>query len=176
LREFVVAASGAPRFRAKFGPTGTLFPDLHTPTSREVGWLCLADDRNMFLLHNRWVGGDVWSDELGDYTDPAWETVVLRAPASTYDEMPVGDESTYQLECSEASIGWNNCRVEELKAGEIAAILGVAGVTAYTVSFDAKPCEFLIELDLPGLAGSWQLRRSSQGPTAFTLACRQTPS
>lgn len=170
IRELVTVAAGPPRFRVKLMPTMTLRSELHTQSSREVGALFLADDADTFVLHNRWVGGDVWSEELGDYTDPIWETVILRSSAATFKDVAAGPESTGRLEWSGGTIAWNTAAIEVLAEGPQPVALGVAGALVYTTSSGGTPYEFLVELDLPSVADHWQLKRSLMGPSGFTLA------
>lgn len=165
-----MVAAGVPRFRAKLMPTMTLRSELHTKSSREVGVLFLADDADTFVLHNRWVGGDVWSEELGDYTDPIWETVILRSSAAAFGDVAAGPESTGRLEWSGGSIAWNASAIEVLAEGPQPVALGVAGALVYTTSCGGTPYECLVELDLPSVADHWQLKRSLMGPSGFTLA------
>jgi hypothetical protein len=170
MGELVTVAAGPPRFRAKLMPTMTLRSELHTQSSREVGVLFLADDADTFVLHNRWVRGDVWSEELGDYTNPIWETVVLRSSAATFENVAAGPESTGRLEWSGGRIAWNTAAIDVLAEGRQPVALGVAGALVYTTSSEGAPHEFLVELDLPSAADHWQLKRSLMGPSNFTLA------
>jgi len=169
MGEFLAVAAGSPRFRGKYMPTQTLGQELHTEASRLVGLFCLADDADTFILHNRWVGGDVWSPELSDYTDPIWETVVLRSTADTFAAIPTGPDSTYRIEWSSGVIQWNTASVEELAHGGEQVTLGVSGALTYTTATEGNPHEFLVELELPSLSGEWRLRQSST-PSAFILA------
>lgn len=169
IGEFLAAAAGQPRFRVKHMPTQTLRRDLHTEASRLISLLCLADDVNTFILHNRWVGGDVWSPELGDYTDAIWETVVLRSSAEAFAAIPTGPDSTHRMEWSGGVIQWNTVSVELLTDLGEPVTFGVSGALAYTTGIDGSPHEFLIELELPSLAGEWRLKQSS-APSDFVLA------
>jgi hypothetical protein len=49
-------------------------------------------------------------------------------------------------------------------------IFAVGGALAYTTSIDGTPHEFLVDLELTSAAGEWRLKRSSLGPSGFTLA------
>jgi len=169
IGEFVAATAGPPRFRVKYMPTQTLSRELHTETSRLVGMFCLADDSQTFILHNRWVGGDVWSPELGDYTDPIWETVVLRSDVKAFERIPTGPHSTHRIEWAAGVIQWNTVAVEPFAFGGENVTLGVSGALSYTAAIDGSPHEFLVELELTSLIGEWRLARSS-GPSAFVLA------
>lgn len=170
--EFVAASAGPPRFRAKYMPTQTLRGELHTDASRLIGMFCLTDEVDTFILHNRWVGGDVWNPDLNAYTDAIWETVVLRSSADTFAAIPTGPDSTCRIEWSGGVIQWNACPVELFAHGEEQVTFGVSGALAYTTAIEGKPHEFLVELELPGLTGDWRLRQSS-APSDFVLALHQ---
>lgn len=163
-------ASGAPRFRAKHMPTATLRPELHTETSREIELFCLADDTDTFILHNWFVGGDVWSDELGDYTQPVWETVVLRSSVGTFENIATGPESIGRLEWSDGSIAWNTTAVELLQHRGDAVTFAIAGALVHTTNRDGSLHDFLVELELTSQRDEWRLKRSGMGPSSFTLA------
>ena len=170
IRELVTVATGSPRFRVKHMPTSTLRPELHTENSREIGLFCLSDETDTFILHNRFVGGDLWSDELGDYSAPVWETVVLWTGPDIFEDITTGSTSTGQLEWAGGSIRWNTVGVELLLQQTEPVSLAVRGALVYTTSFDHAPCEFLVELELVGPMGEWRLTRSIMGPSGFTLA------
>lgn len=176
IRQFVAVAGGSPRFRAKFMPTLTLRPELHTEASREVELFFLADDNDTFILLNRWVGGDVWSEELGDYTNPVWETVVLRSRAAMFESIATGPKSTGHLEWPGGNTGWDTVALELFVQGAEPVAFAVEGALVYTTSIEGAPHDFLVELDLTGPTNAWQIRRSIMGPAAFTLAQMETPS
>jgi len=169
IGEFVAAAAGPPRFRAKYIPQQTLSRELHTETSRLVGMFCLADDTQTFILHNRCIGGDVWSPELNDYTDPVWESVILRSDAEAFEGIPTGPDSTHRIEWAGGVIQWNTVSVESFAFAGEKVTLGVNGALAYTTGIDGSPHEFLVELELTSPGGDWRLGRSSS-PSAFVLA------
>ncbi|WP_231733181.1 hypothetical protein, partial [Phenylobacterium sp. CCH12-B4] len=169
IGEFVAAAAGQRRFRVNYMPTQTLRSELHTAASHVVGLFCLSDEAHTFILHNRWVGGDELDTATGDYTEPVWETVVLRATAEAFEAMPTGAESTCRLEWPGGVIQWNTVSVEALTERGEPVVVGVGGALAYTSGVDGRPHEFLVELELPGSAGDWRLERSST-PSQFVLA------
>lgn len=169
IGEFVAATVGQPRFRAKYMPTQTLRRDLHTEVSRLIALFCIADDADTFILHNRWVGGDDWSPDQGDYTDPIWETVVLRAPAEAFGAIPTGPDSIYRMEWSDGVIQWNAVSVEPFTHLGEPVTFGVSGALAYTTGIEGSPYEFLVELELSSLVGEWRLKQSSD-PSSFVLA------
>jgi hypothetical protein len=169
MRELVTVATGSPRFELKLMPVATANSELHTAARREIKLLCLADGTDTFILHNRFVGGDVWSDELGDYTDPVWETVVLHSGREMFEAIPTGPDSTGRLEWSGGSISWNTVAVEWLREGPEPVLLAAKGAHIYTTCFDGNPCEFLVDLELFGPMGEWRLTRSLMGPSSFTL-------
>jgi len=174
IRELVTVATGSPRFHVKHMPAATLRSELHTENSREVGLFCLADETDTFILHNRFVGGDQWSDELTDYSAPVWETVVLRSGPDIFEGIATGPTSTGQLKWAGGSIGWNTVEVELLLQRTQPVPLAVSGALVYTTSFERAPYEFLIELELVGPMGGWRLMRSAMGPSGFTLATGET--
>ena len=169
IGEFVAATAGLPRFHAKHMPTQTLRQELHTEASRLIALFCLADDADTFILHNRWVGGDVWSPELGDYTDPIWETVILRSTSEAFGAIPTGPDSTYRIEWSGGVIQWNTVGVELVTLLGEPVTFGVQGALAYTTGIDGSPHEFLVELELPSISGEWRLKQAS-APSDFLLA------
>lgn len=175
LGEFVARAAGRPRFRAKHKPTQTDRRELPTDSSWPVGLFCLADETDAFILHNRFVGGDVWSPELSDYTDPVWETVVLRSTADAFTAIPAGPDSTHRIEWSGGSVQWNSVLVEPLTHLDQSVTLGVGGALIYTTSNHGRQHEFMVELELPSATGAWRLKQGSD-PSAFTLTpSRLTP-
>lgn len=161
VREFVAAAAGARRFRAKVIPVGAVTPEHDPGASQSLTLLSLADDRDTFILHNRFVSGDEWSEELGDYTDPLWETVTLRSGPELFESTAPG------LEWLGGSFAWNN-GLELLMHGGTPATFAVGGALTYAFSPDGSPYEFLVELELTGPAGAWRLKRS-MGPAVFRL-------
>lgn len=169
IGEFVAAAAGKPRFQAKYMPTQTLNRELHTETSRLIGMFTLADEADTFILHNRFVGGDVWSPELGDYTDPIWETIVLRSTAEAFAAIPTGSDSTCRIEWGGGFLQWCAASVELFTHRSEPVIFGVSGALAYTIGVDGSANEFLVDLELPSSAGEWRLRRSS-APSDLVLA------
>lgn len=174
MREFVAVATGSSRFRVKLMPTATLHSELHTETSREIRLLCLADDTYTFILHNKWVDGDDWSEELGDYTAMSGRQLSsARAwtPLTGWRQGP-----TAQPEWSDGSIAWNAVPVELLPGDEAPATFAVGGALVYTTGLAGTPHEFLVELELTGPAEEWRLRRSAMGPAGFTLARQKSPS
>lgn len=175
MRELVTVATGAPRFRVKYMPMSTLRAELHTEDSREIGLFCLADEINTFILLNRFVGGDTWSDEPGDYSDPVWETVVLRSEPDVFENIATGPTSTGRLEWAGGSFGWNTVAVEPLLHGTEQVTVAVRGALVYMASFDGAPCEFVVEVELYGPTGEVRLKRSVTGPNSFTLATSELP-
>lgn len=169
IGELVATAAGQPRFRVKYMPTQTLRSELHTATSRVVGLLCLSDETHTFILHNRWVGGDEFDPATGDYTEPVWETVVLRTTAEAFQAIPTGADSTCRLEWPGGLIQWNSVLVEALAECGEPVVVGVGGALAYTTATGGRPHEFLVELELPSSAGDWRLERLS-APSEFVLA------
>lgn len=149
-------------------PIQTARSELHTDSSRLIELICLADDTDAFILFNFFVDGDVWSPELGDYTDPAWETVVLRSTVDAFTEIPTGPDGTYRIEWAGGLILGAAVGVDLLTYLGQPVILGVRGALAYTKCSNSSPKEFLFELDLPSPMGDWRLERSSS-PGAFTL-------
>jgi hypothetical protein len=166
----VAVATGAPRFRLKHMPTATRMSELRTEISGEIGLFCIADESDTFILHNRFVGGDAWRKELGNYTDAIWETVVLRSSTGAFEELATGHDSTGRLEWSGGSIAWSGATVELLLHDGAPVIFGVGGALVYTTSLDGTAHEFLVELELAGSEGEWRLKRSAIGPNAFALA------
>ncbi|WP_337186104.1 hypothetical protein [Phenylobacterium sp.] len=169
IGEFVAAAAGPPRFRAKHMPTQTVSQELHTEVSRLIALFCIADDTDTFILNNRWVGGDIWSQELADYTDPIWETVVLRSSAKTFEAIPTGPDSVCRMEWAGGFVQWNAVAVEPFTYLGEPVTFGVGGALAYATAVDGRPHELLVELELPSRLGEWRLRRSPT-PSAFVLA------
>ncbi len=169
LSEFVVATAGQPRFLAKTMPTQTARGELQTDSSRLIGLFCLADDTDAFILQNRFVSGDVWSPELGDYADPVWETVVLRSTVDAFTAIPTGPGTTHRIEWAGGLIQWAAVAVDPLTYLGQPVILGVGSALAYTTSNHGSPIEFLSELELPSSTAEWRLERSPS-PTAFILA------
>ena len=176
MREFVAIAAGSPRYRVKYMPTATLRPELHTETCREIALFCLADDTDTFILHNRWVGGDDWNEELAEYTAEIWETVVLRSSADMFENIATGPDSTLRLEWSNGVIAWNTAEVELLLHDGNPVTFAVGGALSYTTSLDGTPHEFLVGLEFTGPVDEWRLKRSGTGPGGFALARREPTS
>jgi hypothetical protein len=169
IRELVAATTASPRFRIKHQPMIADLPQHHTPISRETSLFCLADETDTFILHNRFVGGDTWSDDLGDYSTPVWETVVLHSGSEVFENIAAGVDNHCRLDWPGGSIMFNTVSVERLMRGTEPASLAVSGALVYTTVFEGAPCEFLVELELVGPLGEWRLSRSAIGPGGFTL-------
>lgn len=168
IGEFVAAAGGEPRFRAKLKLSQTARADLRTDTVRQASLLCLADGDDAFFLFNWFVGGDVWSPETGDCTDPIWETVVLRATADVFEAIPTGPDSTYRLQWPGGLVQWAIVPVEPFTHLGEPMVFSVGRASVHITSYDGRACEFITELELPSATGEWRWERTAS-PSAFVL-------
>ena len=168
IGEFLVAAGGEPRFRAKLMPVQTARADLHTKAVRQASLLCLADSKDAFFLFNWFVGGDVWNPETGDGAEPVWETVVLRSTPDVFEAIPTGPDSTYRLPWHGGLVQGANVPVETFTDHGEPVALGVGGASLYITSYDGRVCEFITELELPSATRHWRWARASS-PSAFVL-------
>jgi hypothetical protein len=166
IRELVAVASGSRTFCANM-MAGARPPGLHAATLR-VGLFWLANEADTFILHNRWVGGDVWSEELDDYTTPVWETVVLHAGTDAFNRFLLGPDAG-RLAWPRGLLIWSPAAAEPLIHDGVPIALGVGGALVYTTSLDAALYDFLVELHLASPAGDWRLMRSAQAPSGFSL-------
>ncbi len=170
LGEFLVATAGPPRFQAKLLRNETARVDLHTEVSSEIGVFFMADQSDAFILLNRWAGGDAWSSELNNYTEPAWESVVLRTSVDRVDDIPTGSTRNLRVDWPGGVFNVGGGLFEPFLVNSCPMIFSIGGVLAYTTAIADASYEFLVDLELVGDTEEWRLKRSSRGPNGFTLA------
>jgi hypothetical protein len=126
----------------------------------------LRDETHTYVFSDLWWGGDEWDERIGDYTEPAVETLVLRSTATLFDEVARTDCGG-RIECDHAVIAWE-AGLELLVDQEKAPLtFGIGTALLATTAFEGRSLDWLVELEFRG-SERWWLERRTPGSFALT--------